>query len=210
MHRPRPSSSKAARAGSRSRGSRRAAPQQRKLWPACACTASATLSSAVNSRKMLVIWNERAMPSAARRAVPSCEMSPPAKLIVPASGVSSPASCATSVVLPAPFGPITAWTSPGSTASETSLVATSPPKRLVNPSVASSGSAMAPRASAEDAEQPPFREQHDEDQQRPQHRLPMLGQARQHAFEDQIGRRAEYRPDQRGDAAEDHHHDELA
>jgi hypothetical protein len=38
---------------------------------------------------------------------------------------------------------------------------------------------------------PPF-ENSDEDQ-RPQHRLPMLGQARQHAFENEIGRRAEHR-----------------
>ena len=38
-----------------------------------------------------------------------------------------------SVVLPAPFGPMTAWISPGATSSETSSVTASPPKRLRRP-----------------------------------------------------------------------------
>ena len=41
--------------------------QKRNECPACACTASATLSSAVKSRNSEVIWNERASPSALRR-----------------------------------------------------------------------------------------------------------------------------------------------
>ncbi len=39
----------------------------------------------------------------------------------------------TSVVLPAPFGPMTAWISPGMTVSVTSASASSPPNRLVSP-----------------------------------------------------------------------------
>ena len=45
----------------------RAARQNRNECPACACTANATLSSAVKSRNSEVIWNERARPSALRR-----------------------------------------------------------------------------------------------------------------------------------------------
>ncbi len=40
----------------------RAARQTLKLWPACACTASATLSSTDRRGKMLVIWYERTSP----------------------------------------------------------------------------------------------------------------------------------------------------
>ena len=47
------------------RVSLRASRQKRNEWPACACTASATLSSAVKSRNSEVIWNERASPSCA-------------------------------------------------------------------------------------------------------------------------------------------------
>ena len=119
----------------------------------------------------------------------------------------------TSVVLPAPFGPMTAWISPGMTVSVTSPSASSPPNRLVSPAVASSAqpsrSRPIPRRT-EQAEQPRFRTQHDEDQQRSEQRRPMLGPARQHAFEQQIRRGAEYRPDQRADPAEDHHHHDLA
>src|ERR1700675_1964342 len=97
--------------------------------------------------------------------------------MVPASGRNSPASAATSVVLPAPFGPITAWISPGSTASPTSLAAIRPPKRLVSPAVSRSGSAMrrTRRAPAIDqAEQARFRKHDNEYEERPEDRLPML------------------------------------
>ena len=59
------------------RGSRRASRQNRNEWPACACTASATLSSAVKSRNSDVIWNERASPSMLRRCAGSAVMSAP-------------------------------------------------------------------------------------------------------------------------------------
>ena len=64
------------------------------------------------------------------------EMSRPAKWIAPASGRNPPASAETSVVLPAPFGPMTAWISPGMTVSVTSASASSPPNRLVSRVVA--------------------------------------------------------------------------
>src|SRR4051794_11831395 len=130
------------------------------------------------------------MPSAARRAGPRREISRPANAIVPASGRISPANAETSVVLPAPFGPMTAWISPCVIESATSPSASSPPNRLLSPVAASSVSAIAIPADLpadhNQAEQPRFRAQHDNDQQRPQQRRPVLGPARQHAFEQQI------------------------
>ena len=82
---------------------------------------------------MLVIWNDRARPSRARLAVDSAVMSRPAKRIVPASGVISPVNCPTSVVLPAPFGPISACVSPALILSVTLSVATSAPNDFRRP-----------------------------------------------------------------------------
>src|SRR4051812_11212453 len=44
-----------------------------------------------------------------------------------------------SVVLPAPFGPSTAWTSPGATSSDTSRSASNEPKRRLRPSTSIAG-----------------------------------------------------------------------
>src|SRR5262249_51164913 len=60
----------------------------------------------------------------------------------PWSGARNPLIRANSVVLPAPFGPITAVMRPASAASETPSTASRPPKRLARLSVRSSGSAM--------------------------------------------------------------------
>ena len=64
--RSRPTRASAARAGSRKAASLRASRQNENECPACACTASATLSCTLRSRKRDVIWNERASPSALR------------------------------------------------------------------------------------------------------------------------------------------------
>src|ERR1700730_17567068 len=63
----------------------------------------------------------------------------------PAVGFSTPVRRLTSVVLPAPFGPISAWRAPRSTCRETSLAATMPPKRLSRCSVASTAGIGRPR-----------------------------------------------------------------
>src|SRR6185295_4198589 len=76
---------------------------------------------------MLVIWKERARPLRERRCAASAVMSSPPNRICPASGRSSPESCLMKVVLPAPFGPITACVSPGRTSKSTPSVATSAP-----------------------------------------------------------------------------------
>ena len=59
-------------------------------------------------------------------------MSRPLKRIVPALGCRNLVSRLKQVVLPAPFGPISAWIVPRRTSRSTSLTATKPPKRLVS------------------------------------------------------------------------------
>src|ERR1700722_10261256 len=205
---PRPTPASAARAGSRSAGSRRASRQKRNEWPACACTASATLSSAVKSGNSEVIWNERARPRAARRSGRSAVMSCPAKKTCPASGGISPASWLISVVLPAPFGPMTACSSPGSSDYAMSSDAVMPPNCLARLSMRNSGSATAgPRQHAVDAA---AREQHDEQDQRPEDDRPVLGHAREPLFEQQQRHGADHRAHDGAHAAQHCHDDEVA
>src|SRR5437763_75399 len=79
--------------------------------------------------------------------------------ILPASGATLPQICAMRVVLPAPFGPMSAWTSPALTERLTASVATTPPKcfdRLRSSSMA-----------AKQPGDPLRREQHDDEQHDP-------------------------------------------
>src|SRR5712691_563859 len=102
-------------------------------------------------------------------------MSPPSKRMRPPSGMSSPTSSPINVVLPAPFGPMIACSSPLDTASEIASEATTPPKRLVRPSICNRASATArPRQHPVD---PAAREQHDQQEQRPEHDLPIFRHA---------------------------------
>src|SRR5437764_3253069 len=117
-------------------------------------------------------------------------MSRPAKRMRPACGVSSPVSCPISVVLPAPFGPIMACNSPSRTARLTSSEAVMPPKRLVSPSMASSGSGMTQPQHAVDAA---TRVQHDKKQQRPDDDLRVFGDAGERLFEHEQRDRADQR-----------------
>src|SRR5262245_32095612 len=211
MTSPRPASptrASAARAGSRNSSSRRAARQKRKEWPAWACTASATLSSAVKSRNSEVIWNERAKPSWLRRSTVSAVTSLPSKWMRPASGAISPASWAMSVVLPAPFGPITACSSPFGTASEIASDAITPPKRLLRPSICNSASATVD--SGDQTIDAAAREQHHQQEQRTKDDLPVFGNARERFFQHQQRQRADHRPEHRAHAAEHRHDDEVA
>src|SRR5215475_9943378 len=99
-------------------------------------------------------------------------MSRSAKRTWPESGAISPVSWPISVLLPAPFGPMMACSSPAAMSSEMPSEATTPPKRLVSRSIASSASATAP------ALQQPVDaaacEQHHQQEQRPEHDLPIL------------------------------------
>src|SRR3954470_23965064 len=107
-------------------------------------------------------------------------MSRPSKWMRPAFGMISPQSWPISVVLPAPFGPMMACSSPFVTSSPTLSEAITPPKRLVRPAMLSSASAMAfalaqrPRQHAVDAA---AGEQHDQQQHRPEDELPIFTRA---------------------------------
>src|ERR1044072_6969371 len=109
-------------------------------------TASPMVSSGVSSANSWLIWNVRAMPSCTRLCASRLVMSCPSSAIVPAVGRSTPVRRLMIVVLPAPFGPISAWRAPFSTDSETSFVAVMPPNCLINPWVSSTGGMVAPLA----------------------------------------------------------------
>ena len=93
-------------------GLRSAARKKEGKPAACACAASRQFSKAVNAAKMFVCWNVRASPCRAMRFAGQPLTSSPRRWIVPADGLSSPDRRFASVDLPAPFGPITAWTAP--------------------------------------------------------------------------------------------------
>src|SRR2546423_218864 len=101
-------------------------------------------------------------------------------MISPASGASNPEIWLISVVLPAPFGPITACSSPGIRWGVTPWVTRRPPKFLVSPSMRSTAPATAdPPQPCGDPKQPAAREHRDQHEQRSEDHLPVLGEARQ-------------------------------
>ena len=159
-----------------------------------------------------MIWNERASPRAARACTGRRVMSSPPNRMRPASGASSPEIWLISVVLPAPFGPITACSSPGRTSSVTSSVTRRPPKFLREVLDAqdrlSHGTSSA--AARQTPSRPPRREHRDQHQQRPEDHLPVLGEARQPFLDQQEGGGADDRAVERADAAEDHHDEQFA
>src|SRR5215470_11212159 len=151
-------------------------------------------------------------------------MSPPAKWMRPPPGAISPASCPISVVLPAPLGPMMACNSPFGTASEMASQATTPPKRLVNPSISRRASLTARRL--EHAVDPAAREQHDQEKHRTKDDLPVfrrLGRGgaadqrreadandyRQRLLKREQGDRAKQWTEHRAHAAEHRHHHEI-
>src|SRR5712675_2706690 len=152
---------------------------------------------------MLVIWNERASPRRARACAGSDVTSSPAKRMRPASGRRWPASCAMSVVLPAPFGPMIACVSPSATVRLTPSVARRAPKLLYRSVTSSIGF-------LEDASQAAPEEDHRQDQQRPEDDLPVLGEALQGLLEHEQCEGAEQRAGDALHAAEDHHEHQVA
>ena len=80
--------------------------------PRCSQTASATDSSTVRPGNSVFTWNVRERPRFTRACGGMCVMRSPASITSPASGRSTPVSRLMSVVLPAPFGPISAWRAP--------------------------------------------------------------------------------------------------
>src|SRR3954468_3186969 len=162
------------------------------------------------------------MPSCTRLCGSRPVMSRPSSRMVPAVGRSTPVNMLMIVVLPAPFGPISACRAPFSTESVTSLVATMPPNCFTRPFVSSTGAMSAPLGLAREArlELPLCRDgafgdgggepqdlrtgqpKHGDDDNR-KHDLLHEGQVRQHADRENHGC-------DHGtvDAAEHDHHDE--
>src|SRR4051812_41655404 len=129
----------------------------------------------------------------------------------PASGAIRPEIWLIKVVLPAPFGPITACSSPGITSSVTSSVTRKPPKFLARFSMRSTGSATNhPPQPLRHADQPAAREYRDQHQQRSKDHLPVLGQAGEPLLSEQERGRADDRAIERAHATEDHDDEEVA
>src|SRR5688572_22730283 len=117
---------------------------------------------------MLVIWNERARPLRARRAAGRRVMSSPPKAMRPESGRRLPASWPMKVVLPAPFGPMTACVSPSRTSKSMPSHARRAPKVFVKLLTSSIGL-------VEDSREAAPEEDHREHEQGPEDHLPVLG-----------------------------------
>ena len=77
-------------------------------WPSRSSTASVTDSSALSCGNRVLIWNVRASPFFTRASGLWPVISSPSRKICPESGFSIPVIRFISVVLPAPFGPISA------------------------------------------------------------------------------------------------------
>ena len=113
---------------------------QRRAASCRLATAMARLCSGVSVGNSWLIWKVRTRPRSTRWLALSEEMSWPSSSTRPSLAGSVPVSRFTSVVLPAPFGPISAWRAPRSMFSDTLSVATKPPKRFTSPWVRSTTS----------------------------------------------------------------------
>ena len=142
-------------------------------------------------------------------------MSRPPSRTMPASGASWPFSMLKQVLLPAPLGPISAKSSPASTAKETSATACTPPNALCRPSTckhrahALFAHEWASRQRIVSALRPPDQalreQQHDQQDHRAHHGAPELGAAGDLVAQPGEDRRAHHRAGQRLDAAQQHH-----
>src|SRR6185436_16848004 len=130
-------------------------------------------------------------------------MSSPAKRTLPASGRRLPASWLMKVVLPAPFGPMTAWVSPSATSKSMPSVARSAPKFLTSPRTSSIRFVENPCQAATE-------EDDREDEQRAEDHLPVLGPALEDFLDEEEREGAEHRSRGARHAAEDHHEHDVA
>ena len=95
--------------------------------PIAASADRRTFSCADSSGKTFETWNVRPIPAFARRYGGCSVMSTPSSSMVPLVGRRRPETRLKSVVFPAPFGPITARSSPSRTSSSTSATIVAPP-----------------------------------------------------------------------------------
>ena len=100
-------------------------------------------SSTLRSGSSFTCWKVRARPSAATRRGGKCLAGAPNRRMCPELGGSTPLTTLNSVVLPAPFGPISATISLACTVKLTSRFAARPPKLR---EIASSASSSSPGA----------------------------------------------------------------
>src|SRR6266516_1678463 len=155
--------------------------------PARSDTTRPSDSNGVSSAKSWLIWNVRAMPSRARSYALRSVMSRPTSRMRPAVGARTPLIRLTTVVLPAPFGPINAWRAPCTSSSETSRAAVMPPKRICSPNVWRTMFMVSPhrpsrgaRGGGRSARRPrpiaawPFSPEHDQHQHQSDPELPIL------------------------------------
>ena len=118
-------------------------PLRRRVWRANSvkrglrspASASSRLSQTVCGSNTVGFWNLRPMPSAAIAGSSSRvrSVSSP-NTTLPVSGRVLPVMTSIIVVLPAPFGPITARISPASSTSDSAFSARNPSKLTVTPS----------------------------------------------------------------------------
>src|SRR5439155_2062734 len=165
-------------------------------------------------------WNVRPMPSRATRCGGSPRSGVPSNVISPASGRWTPLTQLSSVVLPAPLGPITPSTSPSATSNVTPSSAATPPNRLVTPfserSAATSDPRLAerppqvgqrqPRGAAQEVHEAAGHEDHGDRQQQAEPDLRVdghVGASGQQLDQELQGHRADHRSEQRAGAAQD-------
>src|SRR5437763_11786083 len=140
----------------------------------------------------------------------------PAKLTVPWLGARMPVIRLNRVDLPAPFGPMTARTSPSATRIDTWSTAVSPPKRRVSSSSSSNATInfqFSPAATEAGANQAPDslrRKHHESDKDEPEEQGPGLGVIAQLVLDDQEESSAENWADQCAGAPDDDHDQNLA
>ena len=175
-----------------------------------------TLSSTLSAGNGRTSWNVRAMP---RRHTTSgaqpVDRARRQSVIAPASGAIAPAIMLNSVVLPAPFGPITAKISPSGTVEAHAVDGDQAAEAFADGVERKQRRHRLPSVDAEPARQPrpdALRQRHDDEQQanavehllgagqieaeRRHDRGHRLRQAGEHE-------RAQHRPEQRTDAADD-------
>src|SRR3954452_17057230 len=139
---PRPTRSSAHSARSTASRTREARRQMRIAPPSADSADSRAFSCASSSGKTFDTWKVRPMPARVRRNGGSRVMSAPSSSTRPDVGRSRPDTRLNSVVLPAPFGPITASSSPSRTSSPTSATIVAPPMTSPRSLVARIGIAL--------------------------------------------------------------------
>src|SRR6516162_6213584 len=156
------------------------------------------------------------MPRRQIRGAESPAMSSPAKLMLPRLGFSTPVMRLNKVDLPAPFGPITARTSPSSTCIDTWSTATRPPKRRVSSLSSSNATAVVQfdcsSTTKARADQTPYafrREDHKGDKDEAKEQGPGLRVIAEQMLDRQEERGTYHRADQGAGAADDDHDQNL-